>query len=226
MTRIYVPSAGPDSWREFLADPDLHWKTGYSARTLAHCWESAEGVPPEIAACFQDTPDFADRPELLAALPEHKVRLPGGARDSQNDVFALVRCAGKTIATTIEGKVSETFGPTIAEWYRAPSPGKQQRLAYLCELLGVACPPPGALYYQLFHRAASAVIEAQRFKTDAAAMIVHSFSPNNMWRADYEAFVMHLGGAKPARGLTRVTGGTGVALYTAWVSGDPQFLTR
>ena len=35
MSRILVPSAGPDSWRQFLAKPDLHWAVGYSARTVA-----------------------------------------------------------------------------------------------------------------------------------------------------------------------------------------------
>jgi hypothetical protein len=37
------------------------------------------------------------------------------------------------------------------------------------------------LYYRLFHRPASAVLEAERFKMDEAAMIVHSFSPESKW---------------------------------------------
>lgn len=35
MSRVYVPSSGPDSWRAFLADQIKHWRTGHSARTIA-----------------------------------------------------------------------------------------------------------------------------------------------------------------------------------------------
>ena len=32
--KIYVPSAGPNEWRKFLAEPETQWRTGYSARAL------------------------------------------------------------------------------------------------------------------------------------------------------------------------------------------------
>jgi hypothetical protein len=32
MTNILIPSRGPDDWKGFLAQPDLHWRTGFSAR--------------------------------------------------------------------------------------------------------------------------------------------------------------------------------------------------
>jgi len=44
---------------------------------------------------------------------------------------------------------------------------------------------PDELRYQLFHRAASAIIKAERIKTDEAAMIVHSFSPRGAWFGDF-----------------------------------------
>ncbi|GLR45977.1 hypothetical protein GCM10007880_64950 [Mesorhizobium amorphae] len=114
MSQIYVPSSGPDSWQAFLADPAKHWRMGYSARTLAHSWEKAKGLPPEIAAMF-------DKPaELLAAFPEHKVRLAGGGRDSQSDVFALIRFGEQTCAATIEGKVKEPFGQQSASGLQNP----------------------------------------------------------------------------------------------------------
>ncbi|MBR1296632.1 DUF6946 family protein [Bradyrhizobium sp. AUGA SZCCT0042] len=183
MRRIYSPTVGAESWQSLLADPVKHWRTGYSARTLAHCWEAAEGLPPEIASLFG-----ADA-ELLIAIPEHKVSLRDAGRESQTDVFALVKSNNRTIAVAVEGKVNESFGPTIREWYVDPSPGKQQRLALLCDLVGVKCPPPDDAHYQLFHRTASAVIEADRFKTDDAAMVVHSFSPVNRWLDAYAAFL-------------------------------------
>lgn len=72
-------------------------------------WEAAKGVPPEIAELLGGSA------ELLLAIPEHKVSLPGGSRESQCDVFALVRTFGETMAIAVEAKVSEPFGPTVGE---------------------------------------------------------------------------------------------------------------
>lgn len=183
MGKIYLPTVGAESWQALLADPIKQWRTGYSARTLAHCWEAAEGLPSEVAALFGlDS-------ELLIAIPEHKVSLRDVGRESQTDVFALIKSHNRTIAVAVEGKVNESFGPTIKDWYVEPSPGKQQRLAFLCDLIGITCPPPDHVHYQLFHRTASAVIEAERFKTDDAAMIVHSFSPENKSFEAYATFL-------------------------------------
>ena len=55
MSRIYLPSDGPESWRALLADPENHWSPGYSAETLACCWEAADGgLPKEIAEMFDE----------------------------------------------------------------------------------------------------------------------------------------------------------------------------
>ncbi|MBR1167459.1 DUF6946 family protein [Bradyrhizobium liaoningense] len=217
MRKIYVPTSGPQCWQALLADPITHWRTGYSARTLAHCWEAAEGLPPEIAALFG--PDS----ELLIAIPEHRVSLRDNGRESQTDVFALVKSRNRTVAVAIEGKVNESFGPTIQDWYVEPSPRKQQRLEFLCDLIGIKCPPPDHLHYQLFHRTASALLEAERFKTDDAAVIVHSFSPENKWFDAYAAFLGLLGlsaapGQLTSKQLLERT------IYFGWAEGDPRFL--
>lgn len=218
MTRVHVPSSGPTAWQAFLAKPDLHWRTGYSAKTLAHCWESANGLPPEIARIF-DAPA-----ELLLAVPEYKVPLPGGTTQSQNDVFALVRHGDETCAAMIEGKVNEPFDKTVAEWLRTPSDGKHVRLRHICNLLGFDPEqPPLHLRYQLLHRTASALIEATRFKTDEAAMIVHSFSPSRMWFEDYAALLKAFDlTAKPDE-ATVVTLGSGQQLRFGWATGDARF---
>jgi hypothetical protein len=219
MSKIYVPSLGPQSWQALLADPEKHWKTRFSARTMAHCWEAADGLPPEIAALF------GDDAELLIAIPEHKVSLRDSGRKSQTDVFALVKSKNQTIAVAVEGKVDESFGPTIKDWYMDPSPGKQQRLAFLCKLLGLPFPPPDDVHYQLFHRTASAVLEAERFKADAAAMIVHSFSPENNWFGAYRAFLGLFDlEARPGQ-LVSKTLPSGPALHFGWAKGDPRFLS-
>ncbi len=216
---IYWPTRGPESWQQLLADPQKHWVTGYSARTLAHCWEAAKGLPPEIAALF------GPQASLLLAIPEHKVNLRGGRRPSQTDVFALVRHADRTIACAIEGKVEEPFGPTMQEWLVDHSSGKAERLAYLCQVLGLAQPLPSQLRYQLLHRTASAIIEADRFKTDEAAMIVHSFS-KGVWFEDFERFAALFGlAAVPDRLMTHVLP-SGRPLHLAWATGNTAFLTR
>lgn len=155
--------------------------------SAAQSWEAAQGLPSEIAKLLG--PDA----ELLLAIPEHKVALPGKGRESQCDIFALARAGGQTIALAVEAKVAEPFGPSVGEWLVGASPGKITRLTALCELLGCAYPPPATLRYQLIHRSAAAVIEATRFKTDRAAMIVQSFAPDHLWFTDFAAFCQYLG---------------------------------
>ena len=172
LSKIYLPSSGAADWQKLLAEPEKQWRTGISARSLAHCWEATEGLPVEVAKLFSESPEFGgEKPNLLLAVPEHKVPLPGGTRDSQNDLFALVICAGQTVSMTVEGKVDEPFGPTLEKWLSNVTKGKSVRLEFLQKLLGLPESLPGGLHYQLLHRTASAVIEAGRFKTDAAAMI-------------------------------------------------------
>lgn len=155
--------------------------------SAAQSWEAAQGLPSEIAKLLG--PDA----ELLLAIPEHKVALPGKGRESQCDIFALVRTGDQTVALAVEAKVAEPFGTTVGEWLLGASPGKITRLTALCDLLGCAYPPPATLRYQLFHRSAAAVIEATRFKTDRAAMIVQSFAPDHLWFTDFVAFCQFLG---------------------------------
>lgn len=201
-----------------MADPDLHWATGFSARTLAHAWEATGDWPAEVGEILTNA---FGRTELLLAIPEHKTSLPGGRRASQSDVFALGRHADGLVACTIEGKVDEPFGPLVGEWLHAPSPGKVERLDHLCRLLGIAACPPD-VHYQLLHRAGSALIEAERFHARDAAMIVHSFSPDRCWFDAWARFVDLLGG--------RATVGAPVEawvprgrLVLGWARGEQRF---
>ncbi len=218
MTKIVLPSTGPEDWRRLLADPAKQWKRGYSAMAAALSWEAAKGVPPEISAVLGDTT------ELLLAVPEHQVPLPGGGRASQCDVFALVKTDTETCALAVEAKVNEPFGPTIGEWMTNASPGKVARLDFILGLLGLGTPPPATLRYQLFHRTAAAVVEAGRFKTDRAAMIVQSFSAEHRWFADFDAFAQFLGVAvKPGGGATRPLP-NGLPLTVGWAVGSGEFV--
>lgn len=211
MSRILTPTTSPLDWKALLADPEKHWRWGYSAMSAALSWETAKGLPPEIAAVLG--PDA----ELLLAIPEHKVPMPGRGRESQCDVFALVRAQGNTIAIAVEAKVNEPFGPTVGEWLVDASEGKKERLASICALLGCA-PPPDRLRYQLFHRTSAAVIEAARFKTDRAAMVVQSFSASAKWFDEFEAFANHLGTDVTLEQASRLRRSSGPDLTLAWVT--------
>lgn len=219
MSKILVPSNGPEDWKQFLAQPDLHWSKGYSARTMAYSWEATDSPPPEIAHLMEQA--FGSC-ELLFAVPEHKTALPGGERKSQSDTFALVRHQGGLATYTIEGKVDEPFGPTVGKWSVNASSGKKERLEYLCHMLGLAsC--PSDVSYQLLHRTVSALIEADRFDAKLAGMIVHSFSPERRWFPEFVRFCALLGCEAEAGRAATITVPSGRTLMLGWACGDQKF---
>jgi hypothetical protein len=222
LSRIYMPTASADQWAQPLVEPGKQWRQGYSARTLAHSWQEAAGFPAEVKSVLASAFPAL---ELLLALPEHKVPLPGGSRPSQNDIWVLARSESQLISIAVGGKVSEPFGPTVQEWQARSTPGKRARLAYLLSLLELPA-VPDATRYQLLHRTASAIIEAQRFHAAQAVMLVHSFSQSGEWFADYATFVALLGGRAAEDSLTPVGSRAGVQLHLAWVRGNAEYLTR
>ncbi len=223
MSKIFVPSSGPEDWRGLLADPEKHWARQYSARTLAHCWENADGFPPEVQAVLKQNPLLATAVPLLI-FPEWKVSLPGGSRSSQNDAWVLAKNETDLVSITVEGKVNEPFDRTVAEWKADASPGKERRLAFLLETLGLTSPIPDSIRYQLLHRTASAIIEAKRFGAKHAVMLVHSFSKTDAWYSDFDAFVALFGQQSSIGNLVSTSASDGLPLYFAWVHGEERFL--
>jgi hypothetical protein len=69
-------------------------------------------LPAEVADVLQRSPWFAQT-ELLLAIPEHKVRLPGAGRASQTDLWLLIRTPTALASVAVEGKVDEPFGETV-----------------------------------------------------------------------------------------------------------------
>jgi len=155
---------------------------------------------------------------LLAAIPEHKTPLLGGNRPSQTDVFAFVRIKDRVCAVAVEGKRNEPFGEPVGEWLSDASAGKEERLKYISDMLGLNHPPANEIYYQLLHRTASAVIEACNFNTDCAAMIVQSFSPEHVRFGDFQAFLGLFGIDSVKRDKLYQTDKPGIPLYLAWAS--------
>jgi len=222
MKRIYVPTASPADWKRLLAQPERHWKPAYSAMSVAQSWEAADGMlPPEIAALLaKSSDDSLHSAELLLALPEYQVNLPGGVRPTQTDIFALIRTASSLAALAIEGKVDETFGPTIDE---KRAEGAAARLQYLHELLKLDSASSGSLRYQLLHRAAAAILIAERFHAKAGLLIVHSFSSEDRWLEDFQKFGNALGVEAKKGRLAEVGIRGDVAFHIGWASGDPRF---
>ncbi len=221
MNHIYIPTSSPEDWRKFLAEPEKQWRSGYSAKELAKCWEHSNGFPSEFQELFSKSKNQAlNELELLLAIPEYKVGLPGGKRPSQNDLFVLARAKDcQLVSIMIEGKVAEPFGDTLEIWLKDASEGKKKRLEFLCDVLGLSGEPPLNMRYQLFHRTASAIIEAKRYNAKYAMMIVHSFSSEHKWFSDYQDFLSLFGVSSKANELVELPKSEGLQFFTGWVVG-------
>lgn len=226
MARILSFSSGPNDWQRQLADPEKHWKTGYSARTLAYCWEDADGFPAEVAASLSCSCEpLLEELTPLLAVPEFKVPLPGGERASQNDIFVLARSSAGAVSIMVEGKVRESFGPTLESWCNESSSGKAERLRHILRVIGLVAAPQGDIRYQLLHRAASAVITAEQYRAVAAIVLIHSFSPERSGWPDFQAFTRLFGVEAEHGCVQKLAVSSRVPLFGAWITGNPKYLT-
>lgn len=223
MNNILIPTKSSEDWKAFLAEPDKQWKSGYSAKTLAYCWEEADGFPKSIKTVFSEAgAPFTDLIPLLI-IPELQVSLPGGKRPSQNDIWVLGKSNNELVSIAVEGKVSEPFGPTLEEWMAQSSPGKKERFDFLKNELGLKKNIPQNIRYQLLHRTASAIIKAKEFNASHAMMLVHSFSQTHEWFDDYEKFLdlFSLGG--DINLISTIQLGN-LELHFVWIQGEAEYL--
>jgi hypothetical protein len=185
--RIHVPLRRPDEIISHLGAAH-HWKEGRSAKSLIDQWWSANALPPTIAAILDQAEEWRGS-DLVDAYAERCTSLDDGRPShSQSDLLAIVGNAKSLGILSIEAKVDEGFDKTVGEWLKAQSAGKMARLAKLCSLFKLDPADVSGLRYQLFHRTASAIIEARRYRSDRAAMIVQSWSPDANGFADYCEF--------------------------------------
>lgn len=197
-----------------VAKPE-HWKRGRSAFELATSWLGADGIPEPVARALATADDYRGS-VLIEAFFERQVDLRTPGRPSQTDLLAFLRLGDGHAVLAVEGKVDEPFGPVVREWNTGP--GKQLRLESLCELLEIKPAKATDLRYQLFHRAASAIFEAERYGVDRAALVVHSFDSRDASFSDFAEFARTLGVGSPEVGsLTVAKTIGGVQLRLGWV---------
>ena len=223
MNPVYIPASSFEQWREFTAQPGLHWVEGRSAMETAKAWHNTSGFPVPVDKMFRAAGEPFKSFKPLLIIPEHKVSLPGGMRPSQNDVWVLARHETGLASITVEGKVDETFGELLEDWIRDASPGKKERLDFLWRKIGLAAEPHGKIRYQLLHRAASALIEAERFRADHAVMLVHSFNGQDVGLEDFRAFTrLFVETPSQPDELVRLGNPSNIPLYAAWVRDSLQ----
>ena len=222
MSRLHIATRGLDSWRQRLAAPDDQWKRRYSAFETAVSWEKASltaaGLPDSLLALLHDGGYL--EPQLLLAVAEHKVPLPGGRAASQNDVWALVSTSEGMLSLAVEAKASEAFGDcSLRDWLEGTGSdrsvaNRKVRWDHVRQHL-----PDGdfeAVQYQLLHRCASAVIEAHRFGLGHAAFVVQAFGTPDRSFKEYEAFCLALGLSAGRGKMCRTSVLDGVALSIGW----------
>lgn len=143
----------------------------------------------------------------------------------QNDIFAMALTGSETMTIAVEGKVAEPFDKLIGEWKTPSTPGKEARLAFFCDLLGLDSSKLDSIRYQLVQRTACAVATAQRWGAKHALMLVHSFHQDDLWFEDYAAFAslfdIH---AEVNRVSLASISQEGPEIYLGWVKGDMEFL--
>jgi hypothetical protein len=225
MKRIFIPTESGTDWQRLLAKPKLHWKKGASAMTAAAAWEDArDRLPPEIETALDSANDeMLQGLKLLAAIPEWEVNLEGGETASHTDVLALASNDHGLCVIAVEAKVNEGFGPLLKDKRAEPSAGQSRRLDCLHSLLGVGH-LDDLIRYQLLHRAASALLTAQKFHAHAAVMLVHSFGDKPSLRADFDAFCSALGTKQLSSEVYVAPKFSAPRLYVAWCSGDHKYL--
>lgn len=224
--RIFVPTETGTDWQRLLGKPKLHWKKGRSAMSAAACWEDSHPqLPSEILKVLEDSKEQSLlNLELLVAIPEWEVDLPGGNTASQTDILAITRNDFGLVILGVEAKVDEEFGPTLKKKKSDATEEQLGRIAYLEKELGRNVPFENNIRYQLLHRTVSALLTDRAFHAPVAVMLVHSFSPVSKWRDDFDAFCKALGCISISQDLFEVPNYEEPRLILGWCKGNEKYL--
>lgn len=217
--RVHLPMRSPEEVIPHLGKA-YHWKPGYSAHSVANSWVNGGGIPSAVASVLEQV-DWFRSSHLVDAFLERKTDLRDGCgAPSQTDLLAIVTAdGGRSLAiVAVEAKVKESFGKLVEGWLDG-SPRKETRLRRLCELFRLSREDALPLRYQLLHRAAAAIYEAERYRQDVAALMVQSFCPDASGLDDFVRFASALG--FEGAGLGQMTNGRKfgpAVLLLGWVA--------
>jgi hypothetical protein len=199
----------PEDWQGLAGSEN--WVPGHSAFELAYAWQGSGGIPPGIAAALATGATTLAGLRLDVALVEKPVFLDTQVGPSMTDLMGYARNArGEAVVLAVEGKAQEVFGLPVRSWLRgdqlvfnseaAVRPTRSRRFNYLCARLGLNPDPDCQLRYQLLHRTASAISEAELHSAVAAVVVVHAFGTHSTgnW-SDFELFLdaLHLKAPSP-----------------------------
>lgn len=226
ISNFFIPAKSPEDWEPLLAGPRRIWKKGSSARALAYCWHEAGDFPDCVRTVFgRSRVKLFNDIRLLLAIPGYRVALPPKRSHAfHNDIFALALANNQLMAIMIEGRVSEKFGKTIAGWSADHSRGKEKRLLFLCNELGLKHRDVENIRYQLLLKAVSALTAARRFRSRNALLLFHSFSRVDDGFREFQGFLSIFGveGKPDTVVLVRSTRETN--LFLGWIRGDEKYL--
>jgi hypothetical protein len=206
----------------FLGKQELHWNKERSAYQAAHSWFLANGLPGSIQTILKSDSAFAGS-ALRKAIFENKTRLDNYGRESQTDILAILSTDKGPAVLGVEAKVDESFGPLVQEW-NDHGTGKLRRLVGLLERLQFKSTVIGALRYQLFHRTAATLIEAERVRAPDAALIVQSFDKDRAGFEDFVAFADAFGTPVSKPGVLSIPKRLGdVTIRLGWTENPMQY---
>jgi hypothetical protein len=219
LPRIHVPLLKPEDVIPHLGKGELHWRDGFSAKSVCTSWFNANDIPPGLRNVLDQAVEFRGA-ELLDAWLERCRHLPWGkGNPSQTDLLAVLRTGDGLAVLGVEAKVKESFGPIVRDWLADGGANKAERLRGLCNLLGIEEDAAMILRYQLFHRTAAAILEAKRYGARHAAMIVQSFCPDRTGLGDFQAFAEVVGfGSVAADGISEAKELDGVSVRIGWAA--------
>ena len=102
-------------------------------------------------------------------------------------------------------------------------------MKYLYDCLGLESAEVEGIRYQLLHRTAFALIEADRYHASSALMLIHSFSPSDKWFEDFEGFAALLEVKAEVNKIVYASRHDGctfseIELYLGWIRGEGKYL--
>lgn len=223
-----APLTRPEEVQKLLRQPLKHWKKGRSAYESAHAWigrrgATGAGLPAPVRDLIFLAPEWRNA-SIVAGFFEHATALDTQRGPSNTDIMIVCGLDDELGILGVEAKAGEPFGPRICDWLSVnPSKGKTDRWRWACEIFGVTGDACQQLRWQLFHRTASTLIEARRFRAKKAIMLIHDFCPEESWAEDYAAFANAIGiqGARVGA-LSEPKTIQGVDIRLGWVRDKPS----